>query len=205
MTTNSAVGKEGVNEEVYSHLQSLEQKTSKKFINFEEKFIKLEEETVKLKNEHSINKMHSEYANRSLIQNKNNIDNLLLTVDELRKMFNIQSDLIDKLNQQPLLNEEYLNNKINEQLNSGGITNNNYKQIDIISKAESSDRKEKPPLRLNLSEFENRLENLESLLKANNISGINDSIKKIMDVIHLKSNLSDTFELKDLTSKLILK
>ena len=135
--------------------------------------------------------MHSEYANRSLIQNKDNIDNLLLTVDELRKMFNIQSDLIDKLNQQPLLNEEYLNNKINEQLNSGGITNNNYKQIDIISKAESSDRKEKPPLRLNLSEFANRLENLESLLKAYNISGINDSIKKITKTLKQYGSFND--------------
>ena len=190
--------RQGPSDEFYSLNKIFEQKTFKKFELVDEKSRKIEEETVKNKNDTMNNKIIIEQANKSLNQNKENIDFLLLTVEEIKKVSKIQSVTIEETNQIQFKKiEELIDTKYSELQNI--ISNNNINKIEKITEIPEN-KTEKSTLKLEqkLREYSKRLEQTESVLKANNIVGINDLITKITETVLTKTNVTDTSELKSI-------
>ena len=191
--------REGAIHEIYSLIRNLEQKTFKKFEFVEEKFKKFEDETIKLKLETNNNKINVDQALKSLVYDKENIDFLLLSVEEMKKVLKVQSDSFEENNKIMLQNlEEFLISKHNDLLINGIIPNNN-KTDDDINKTDKTDTIKKPAFKIeNKSrDFYKRLEHIETIMKTIDINSISNSISKITDTLSSKTNVIETIELKD--------
>ena len=201
------IGSEGTNDggsrdQMFSLIQGLDKKASKKFELIDEKFKRFEEETVKLKND-SINfKAIIENSTRLLNQNKENIDHLLITIEDFRSILKIQSENIENnIKIQKKKMEEILIRN-NEVLNSNALISNNnlIKSIELATKSESSEKVDKGMNKLDpkIKENSKRIENIENILKTYNFTQMNESINKLMEVLSTKTNIADTNDIKEI-------